>query len=53
MRVSLQVHDGVLDTLLIDVAHEQLDAANTDDDDPFESVTGWPLASTVVYTPEA
>lgn len=53
MRVSLQVHDGVLDTLLIDVPHEQLDTANTDDDDPFESVAGWPLASTVVYTPEA
>ncbi|RAX49892.1 hypothetical protein DQ353_06930 [Arthrobacter sp. AQ5-05] len=53
MRVSLQVHDGVLDTLLIDVPHEQLGTANTDDDDPFESVTGWPLASEVVYTPEA
>ncbi len=53
MRVGLQVHDGVLDTLLIDVPYEQLDTANTDGDDPFESVTGWPLASEVVYTPEA
>ncbi|OIH83767.1 hypothetical protein BLJ79_13760 [Arthrobacter sp. UCD-GKA] len=53
MRVSLQVHDGTLDTLLIDVQHEQLVTANTDDDDPFESITGWPLASEVVFTPEA
>jgi hypothetical protein len=51
--VSLQVHDGVLDTLLIDVQHEQLVTANTDDDDPFESMTGWPLASEVAFTPEA
>jgi hypothetical protein len=53
MRVSLQIHDGVLDTLLIDVLHEQLATANTDDGDPFESVTGWPLASEVVFTPES
>lgn len=53
MCVSLQIHDGMLDTLVIDVPHEQLGTADTDDVDPFESVTGWPLASEVVYTPEA
>lgn len=52
MRVSLAVRDGHLDYLLLDVNHELTAPAATDDLDPLESITRWPLASEVTYSIE-
>lgn len=52
MRVSLQIQDGVLATLFIDALQEQPAAAHSDDTDPFEALTRWPLASEVTFTLE-
>lgn len=52
MRVSLRIANGVLDGLIIDVLHEELDPATTHDADPFEALTRWPLASEVTIGAE-
>lgn len=53
VRISLMIHDGQLRALVLDVAHELMEAAHPHDTDPFESITKWPLRSQVDYALES
>lgn len=52
LRISLMIYEGQLGALVLDVAHELMEAAHPRDTDPFESVTRWPLRSEVDYALE-
>lgn len=52
LRISLMIYEGQLGALVLDVAHELMEAAHTGDTDPFDSVTRWPLRSEVDYALE-